>query len=205
MNQKNTGPTDGASLILPLSADGKFIVLVGLMGAGKSNLGRRIAEATGLDFVDADHEIEKAAGCSIQEIFERFGEQYFRDGERRVIARILSGEPAVLATGGGAFMNEETRKLISENSISVWLRADLDLLVKRTEKRDHRPLLKGGDHRSILSKLIDERYPTYGKADIIFDVSDEPAPETAKRILEVLMGYESATTGSENSQSESRQ
>ncbi len=191
MNQKNSSQTVESPVTLPKSLEGRFIVLVGLMGAGKTNLGRRIAEATLRPFVDADTEIEKAAGCTVQEIFDRFGEDYFRDGERRVIARILGGEPAVLATGGGAFMNPETRKLIGRTSVSVWLRADLDLLVKRTERRDHRPLLKNGNHRNILSKLIEDRYPTYGEADIIFDVSDEPAPETAKRILNVLMSYQS--------------
>ena len=190
MNTKNSPTKDNPSVILPPSLEGRFIVLVGLMGAGKTNLGRHIAESTMRPFVDADSEIEKAAGCSVEEIFERFDEEYFRDGERRVIARILSNEPAVLATGGGAFMNPKTRKLIGESGVSVWLRADLDLLVKRTERRDHRPLLKNGDHRNILSKLIDERYPIYGEADIIFEVNDEPAPETAKRLLAVLQNYQ---------------
>ena len=174
---------------LPDWLQGKFIVLVGLMGAGKTKLGRIIASSFGLPFVDADKEIELAAGCSIQEIFDRFGEEYFRDGERRVIQRILSEAPAVLSTGGGAFMNEETQAEISKHGVAVWLRADLDLLVRRTERRSGRPLLNKGNGREILAGLIDERYPVYAKADFAVDVSDEPAPETAKRIMRELKNH----------------
>ena len=174
---------------LPDWLQGKFIVLVGLMGAGKTKLGRIIASSFGLPFLDADKEIELAAGCSIQEIFDRFGEEYFRDGERRVIQRILSEAPAVLSTGGGAFMNEETQAEISKHGVAVWLRADLDLLVRRTERRSGRPLLNKGNGREILAGLIDERYPVYAKADFAVDVSDEPAPETAKRIMRELKNH----------------
>ena len=174
---------------LPDWLQGKFIVLVGLMGAGKTKLGRIIASSFGLPFVDADKEIELAAGCSIQEIFDRFGEEYFRDGERRVIQRILSEAPAVLSTGGGAFMNEETQAEISKHGVAVWLRADLDLLVRRTERRSGRPLLNKSNGREILAGLIDERYPVYAKADFAVDVSDEPAPETAKRIMRELKNH----------------
>ena len=174
---------------LPDWLQGKFIVLVGLMGAGKTKLGRIIASSFGLPFLDADKEIELAAGCSIQEIFDRFGEEYFRDGERRVIQRILSEAPAVLSTGGGAFMNEETQVEISKHGVAVWLRADLDLLVRRTERRSGRPLLNKGNGREILAGLIDERYPVYAKADFAVDVSDEPAPETAKRIMRELKNH----------------
>ena len=174
---------------LPDWLQGKFIVLVGLMGAGKTKLGRIIASSFGLPFLDADEEIELAAGCSIQEIFDCFGEKYFRDGERRVIQRILSEAPAVLSTGGGAFMNEETQAEISKHGVAVWLRADLDLLVRRTERRSGRPLLNKGNGREILAGLIDERYPVYAKADFAVDVSDEPAPETAKRIMRELKNH----------------
>ena len=174
---------------LPEWLQGKFIVLVGLMGAGKTKLGRLIASSFELPFIDADSEIEKAAGCSVQEIFERFGEDYFRDGERRVIQRILSEQPAVLATGGGAYMNSETQKDIAENGVAVWLRADLDLLVRRTERRSGRPLLNKGNGRDILAGLIDERYPVYAKAEFVIDVSDEPAPETASRIMNKLIEH----------------
>ncbi|MDP7600674.1 MAG: shikimate kinase [Rhodospirillales bacterium] len=174
---------------LPDWLQGKFIVLVGLMGAGKTKLGRIIASSFGLPFLDADKEIELAAGCSIQEIFDRFGEEYFRDGERRVIQRILCEAPAVLSTGGGAFMNEETQAEISKHGVAVWLRADLDLLVRRTERRSGRPLLNKGNGREILAGLIDERYPVYAKADFAVDVSDEPAPETAKRIMRELKNH----------------
>ena len=175
---------------LPDWMQGKFIVLVGLMGAGKTKLGRIIASSFGLPFIDTDSEIEKAAGCSIQEIFDRFGEDYFRDGERRVIQRILGAKPAVLATGGGAYMNEDIRKEIADHGAAVWLRADLDLLVRRTERRSGRPLLNKGNGRAILSKLIDERYPVYASADFVIDVSDEPAPETAKRIMTELIEHQ---------------
>ncbi len=174
---------------LPDWLQGKFIVLVGLMGAGKTKLGRLIASSFGLPFIDADSEIEKAAGCSVQEIFERFGEAYFRDGERRVIQRILSEKPAVLATGGGAYMDAKTRKEISKNGVAIWLRADLDLLVRRTERRSGRPLLNKGNGREIMAGLIDERYPVYARAEIVVDVSDEPAPETARKIITELIEH----------------
>ena len=167
----------------------KFIILVGLMGAGKTKLGRIVATSMGLPFIDTDTEIEKAAGYSVREIFEQFGEQYFRDGERRVIERILSKEPSVLATGGGAYMDELTRNSMKERGIVIWLRADLELLVQRTKFRVDRPLLNTGDTKEILSRLIEERYPTYGKAELIFDVKDEPAPRTAQRLIELLKDY----------------
>jgi shikimate kinase len=174
---------------LPDAAAGKFIVLVGLMGAGKTSLGKRLAKAMALPFIDSDIEIEKAAGCSIPEIFARFGEAEFRSGERRVIERILDGEPAIVATGGGAFMDSDTRALIRTKAISVWLRADLDTLVKRTKRRDDRPLLKSGDPREVLQRLIGERYPVYGEADIVVDVDDEPPKETTARLLERIADF----------------
>jgi shikimate kinase len=144
----------------------RSIVLVGLMGAGKTTIGRRLAHYLAIPFVDADAEIELAAGKSISEIFADHGETLFRDGERRVIARLLAEGPKVLATGGGAFMNAQTRAIIAEKAVSVWLKADLDLLVQRTAGRSHRPLLNRGNPREILKGLIAVRYPVYGLADV---------------------------------------
>jgi len=174
---------------LPNWLQDKFIVFVGLMGAGKTKLGRIIASSLKLPFIDADTEIEKAAGYSVREIFDQFGEPYFRQGERRVIKRILSEKPAVLATGGGAYMNLETQKAITKHGVAIWLRADLDLLVRRTKGRRGRPLLNKGNERDILSNLIDERYPIYANAEFIIDVSDEPANETAKNIINMLINH----------------
>ena len=170
----------------PNGTDSPSIVLVGLMGAGKSCIGRRLAEAIGWSFVDADSEIEKAAGCSIADIFERHGEDAFRDGEKRVIERLLSEGPSVIATGGGAFMNPDTRAAIGQKGVSVWLRADLDVLLRRTGRRDHRPLLKKGDPKEILSRLIAERYPVYAEADVVVESVDRPAEETTQQVLEAL-------------------
>ena len=136
------------------------------MGAGKSAIGRRLAATLDLPFADADQEIEMAAGKSINEIFAENGEAYFRDGERRVIARLLDGGCKVLATGGGAFMNSETQERIGASGISVWLKADLDLLMSRVSRRDNRPLLRANDPRAVMEKLIAERYPVYAHADI---------------------------------------
>ena len=176
-------------LVLPPSLSDQFIVLIGLMGAGKSNLGRRLAAATGLPFKDSDTEVEVAAGCSIEEIFERYGEEEFRDGEKRVIARLFAGKPSIIATGGGSFMNGETRSLVKDKGISIWLRADLDLLDRRTQNRQNRPLLRHGNGRETLGQLIEERYPIYAHADIIVDVTDEPAPESTERIMDALRNY----------------
>lgn len=166
--------------------DGRSIVLVGLMGAGKTTVGRRLAAALKLPFVDADSEIEKAAGKSIQEIFAEHGEAYFRDGERRVIARLLDEAPQVLATGGGAFMNAATREKIKERGISVWLRADLQLLLKRVLKRSHRPLLKQTDPGAVMERLMEERYPIYATADLIVDSQDAPHDLVVKEIIDRL-------------------
>ena len=146
--------------------DGRTVVMVGMMGAGKSSVGRRLAARLGLPFVDADTEIEQAANATINEIFERHGEPYFRDGERRVIRRLLDGQPKVLATGGGAFMLPETRGAIRENGVSIWLKADRDLILSRVRRRANRPLLKGGDPETVIDRLIAERQPVYAEADI---------------------------------------
>ena len=161
----------------------KTIVLVGLMGAGKSCVGRRLAAAIGQPFIDADKEIEEAAGCAIPELFSRYGEVAFRDGERRVIHRLLEGPLHVLATGGGAFMDPRTRAEIREKGISVWLRADLDLLVRRTARRNNRPLLNVVDPQSKLAELMAERYPVYAEADITVDSDDSPPEVTVERVI----------------------
>ena len=160
------------------------------MGAGKSAIGRRLANRLGMPFVDADTEIESAAGCSITDIFEMHGEDAFRDGERRVIARLLARPPHVLATGGGAFMDPETRATIRESGISVWLRADLDLLVSRVSRRNDRPLLAGGDPRAILQRLIAERHPIYAEADIIVESMDGPHEQTVQTVLSALAAHD---------------
>jgi shikimate kinase len=152
----------------------RSVVLVGLMGCGKSAIGRRLASKLGLPFVDADEEIEKAAGKSIEDIFVDHGEPYFREGERKVLARLLRSGPQVLATGGGAFMNPETRASIAASGVSVWLKAELPLLVRRVGKRGNRPLLKSGDPESVLQDLITTRYPVYALADITVESRDVP-------------------------------
>jgi shikimate kinase/3-dehydroquinate synthase len=153
---------------------GRSIVLIGLMGSGKTSTGRRLAQQLGLEFVDADAEIEAAAGMSITDIFAQHGEDYFRDGERRVMARLLNEGPRVLATGGGAFMHEETRARIGASGISIWLKADLDVLWRRVRKRTHRPLLHGGDPEQTLGALLEQRYPVYARADITVISRDGP-------------------------------
>lgn len=162
------------------------LVLIGLMGAGKSSIGRRLAAALDLPFADADAEIEKAAGKTINEIFEENGEAYFRDGERRVIARLLKEGGKVLATGGGAFMNEETRQRIAETGISVWLKADLDLLMSRVVRRDNRPLLRAEDPRGVMEKLIADRYPVYELADITILSREVPHHLIVDEIIEAV-------------------
>ncbi|MFP3944386.1 MAG: shikimate kinase [Alphaproteobacteria bacterium] len=161
------------------------------MGAGKSTVGRRLAERLGLPFRDADTEIEAAAGRSIAELFEDFGEAYFRDGERRVIKRLLNGPPHVLATGGGAFLDPRTRNLIRQRALSVWLKADLDVLLERVLRRSHRPLLKNGDPRAIMAKLMEERYPVYGEADVTVETGTGPHEEVIRRILTALEQFPS--------------
>ncbi len=167
-------------------ATDRTIVLVGLMGAGKSCIGRRLAARLGLPFRDADAEIERAAGCSVEDIFELHGETAFREGENRVICRLLDEAPHVLATGGGAFMHPKTRAAIGDRAISVWLRADLELMLKRTGRRNHRPLLKRGDPRKILSDLMAQRYPVYGEADLVVDSVDGPPEVTVERVVAAL-------------------
>ena len=165
----------------------RSIVLVGLMGAGKTAIGKRLAERLGVSFIDADHEIERAADSTINEIFERYGEDEFRQGERRVIARSLSGPPKVLATGGGAFMAQETREAIRENGVSVWLKADLEVLFERVSRRSHRPLLKTGNPRDILRDLMDKRYPVYAEADLTVETFNGPIEATVDRVYAAVL------------------
>jgi shikimate kinase len=165
------------------------VVMVGMMGAGKSAIGRRLAHRLGVPVVDADAEIESAAGATIAEIFEKHGEAAFRDGERRVIARLLEGPIGVLATGGGAFMDAETRARIRSRAVTVWLKADLDTLVERVSRRGHRPLLKNGDPREILARLIALRDPVYAEADITVETGHAPAAATVDRVIEALAAF----------------
>ena len=166
--------------------DGHAIVLVGLMGAGKTTVGRRLAEKLSLAFVDADHEIELAAGQTIPEIFAQHGEAYFRDGERKVIARLLENGAQVLATGGGAYMNAETRATIKRTAIAIWLRADFDLLMSRVRRRSNRPLLQNDDPETVMRKLIAERYPVYAEADITVDSRDVAHTSIVNSIIRSL-------------------
>lgn len=164
----------------------RSIVLVGMMGAGKSSVGRRLASRLGIPFVDADAEIEKAAGMTIPEIFAAHGEAYFRSGEARVIARLLEGGPQVLATGGGAFMNPDTRAAIRSKGLSVWLRASLDVLNRRVRRRNDRPLLKDTDPAETLKRLIEERYPIYAEADITVESREVPHDTIVDEIISGL-------------------
>ena len=172
----------------------RTIALVGLMGAGKTTIGRRLAVALGLAFRDADEEIERAAGLSVAEIFHRHGESEFRRGERGVIRRLLDGTPHVLATGGGAFIDPETRALMRERAITIWLRADLDTLMRRVEKRDHRPLLKEDDPRAVMARLMAVRYPVYEEAELTVDSSNTPHARAVESILRALAARQHART-----------
>ena len=167
----------------------KSIVIIGLMGAGKSRIGRDLATKFGFSFVDTDDEIVKAAGCSISDIFELYGEEAFRDLEERVISRLLSSKVQIIATGGGAFMNAKIRKKISKYGVSIWLKAELNVLIERTSLRKGRPLLEHGDPATILKELMNERYPVYGEADIIIDTQAIPLDETVNATTHALAAY----------------
>ncbi len=164
----------------------RTIALVGMMGAGKSSIGRRLASRMKVKFHDADTEIEHAAGCPIPEIFERYGEPAFRDCERKVISRLLGEPPHVLATGGGAFMEAETRARIRELALSIWIKAPVDVLLDRVKRKDNRPLLKNGDPREILERLLKEREPIYAEADLAVESENGPHSDTVDRIVGVL-------------------
>ena len=168
---------------------GRSIVLVGLMGAGKSTVGRRLAARLDLPFKDADAEIEAAAGMTVSDIFAIHGEAYFREGERRVIGRLLQEGPSVLATGGGAFMNPETRAWIAEAGISIWLKAEFDLLMRRVRKRSNRPLLKNADPENSMRQLMAARQPVYGLADITVESRDIPHDRVVDDALNALLAW----------------
>ena len=181
------GVPDRRAAQLVRALGGRSIVLIGLMGSGKTSTGRRLAQQLGLEFVDADAEIEAAAAMSITEIFAQHGEAYFRDGERRVMARLLNEGPRVLATGGGAFMNDETRARIAASGISIWLKADLDVLWRRVRKRSHRPLLQSGDDpERTLRALLEQRYPVYARADITIISRDGPQELAVEEAIDGL-------------------
>ena len=167
----------------------RTIVLVGLMGAGKSTVGRRLAEALGRTFCDSDDEIETAAGLSIADIFTLHGEAEFRRGEKRVLERLLANPPHILATGGGAYLDPDTRALMRERAITVWLNADLETLWERVNKRNHRPLLQDPDARGVLTRLLKERTPIYSEADLVVDSVNGPHSATVKKIIAALRNW----------------
>jgi shikimate kinase/3-dehydroquinate synthase len=177
---------------VPDTIAGRSVVLVGLMGAGKTSIGRRLAARLGLPFRDADQEIELAAGCTIPELFARYGEAAFRDGERRVIRRLLAGDPMVLAFGGGAFMDAQTRETTRAEAVSIWLRCTLPTLVRRVATRDNRPLLNGRDREATLRELMELRYPIYAEADVIVDCGDEPPDHTTSDVMNALQAWKPA-------------
>jgi shikimate kinase len=179
-----TTATQEAEITAALGA--RSIVLVGMMGAGKSTIGRRLSARLRLPFLDADTEIEAAAGMSIPDIFEAHGEPHFRDGEARVIARLLDSGPAVLATGGGAFMREETRNRIGDKAVSIWLKADADIIMKRVKRRADRPLLQTADPLATVGRLIEEREPVYRHADLTIWSRDVPHEKIVDECLEGL-------------------
>ena len=168
---------------------GRPIVLVGMMGAGKTTVGRRLATRLGRHFVDSDEEVEKAAGMSIEEIFASRGEADFRAGEQRVIARLLKEQDLVLGTGGGAFINAETRALVKASAVSVWIKADFELLFQRVQRRSNRPLLKTANPRETLKGLIDKRYPVYAEADVTVVSKDVPQDQVASEVIDALLDH----------------
>ncbi|HVY51680.1 MAG TPA: shikimate kinase [Devosia sp.] len=168
---------------------GRPLVLVGMMGAGKTTVGRRLATRLGRHFVDSDEEVEKAAGMSIEDIFATHGEADFRAGEVRVIARLLKDRDLVLGTGGGAFINPETRSLIKESAVSVWIKADFELLFARVQRRSNRPLLKTANPRQTLKELIDKRYPIYAEADVTVESADVPQDQVASDVIAALLTH----------------
>lgn len=191
-------PDDDIAACLRERLAGRPLVLVGLMGAGKSTVGRRLAERLGLPFADADVEIERAAGMTIPDIFAAHGEPYFRDGERRVIARLLREGGRVIATGGGAYMSAETRAAIAEAAICVWLKADLDVLMRRVRKRGNRPLLHAADPEAVMRGLMDERHPVYALADVVVQSRDAPFDTVVGEVIEAVLAHLGEETGKED-------
>lgn len=170
----------------------RSVALVGMMGVGKTTVGRRLAPKLGLDFYDADEEIEKAAGMTVADLFEQHGEESFRRGEAQVIARLLSGPPIVLATGGGAMISAETRKALKQRAFTIWLKADIDIILARATRRDTRPLLRRGDPRATLERLLKEREAYYAEADVAVDSGRGPHGETVAAILAALAETDTA-------------
>ncbi len=174
----------------------KIILLVGLMGAGKTSVGKRLAKRLNLPFVDGDQEIEKAAGLSLVDVLKCFGEEEYRAGEKRVMKRLLQGSPCVLASGGGSFVAEETRRYAKENAVTIWLKADIDVLYNRTAGRKHRPFLKGNDAglKSKLEKYIHDEYPYYSEADIVVETKEEEVDNTVSRVVDAINQYMTKVT-----------
>jgi len=194
---------DGKAAALNALLGARSIVLVGMMGAGKSSVGKRLARRLNLAFADADTEIEQAAGMTIPEIFAHHGEPAFRDGEKKVIARLLEHGPMVLATGGGAYMNGDTRAAIARHGITVWLKAELDVLLRRVRRRDDRPLLRTENPEATLARLIEQRYPVYAQADVTVVSHDVPQEIMVDEVIDALtrhlgVGAQSARSGDEN-------
>jgi shikimate kinase len=188
VSASNDARPNGDDVALVTALGARSIVLIGMMGAGKSSIGRRLAARLALPFVDADCEIEQAAGMTISDIFESKGEAYFRAGEARVIARLLEGGPQVLATGGGAFMNSDTRALIRARGISIWLKADPELLLRRIKRRNDRPMLRTTDPEARLKQLIEERYPVYAEADLTVHSREIPHDGIVEEMVLALAG-----------------
>lgn len=182
-------PAHGGEAAIAAALGARSVVLVGMMGAGKSSIGRRLATRLGMPFTDADNEIEAAAGMSIPDIFAMHGEPEFRDGEARVIARLLDSGPRVLATGGGAFMREETRHRIRDKGVSIWLKADADVILRRVRRRTDRPLLKTDDQAATIDRFIAERYPVYALADLTVMSRDVPHERIVEECIEALHAH----------------
>lgn len=189
MSKAEGGVRQGRARALANRLAGKPLVLVGMMGAGKTTVGRRLANRLGRQFIDSDEEIERAAQMTIPEIFEQRGEVEFRAGEMRVIARLLKEEGIVLATGGGAFVNPDTRALVKDGAVSVWLKADIDVLFERVSRRSNRPLLKTANPRATLEKLIADRYPLYAEADVTVISRDVPQDNVAGDVVAALLDH----------------
>ena len=186
MNAQPANSPQESLAALPGLLGGRSIVFVGLMGAGKTAIGRKVASLTGLSFIDSDQEIESVSRMTIPDLFERYGETEFRALEQRVILRVLEGGPQVLSTGGGAFMNPQTREAIAASGVSVWLKAELDLLMERVSKKQNRPLLKNPDPRGVLERLMAERDPVYATADVTVPTRDDRKEVIAAEVIEAL-------------------
>lgn len=189
MNRPDAASRQARAEDLAERLHGRPLVLVGMMGAGKTTVGRRLASRLNRHFLDSDEEIEKAAQMSIPEIFEQRGEPEFRAGETRVIARVLKDGDIVLATGGGAFVNPDTRALVKSEAISIWLKAEIDILFERVSRRSNRPLLKTANPRATLEKLIEDRYPIYAEADVTVVSRDVPQDVVAGDVIDAVLGY----------------